>query len=317
MASLFPCSFCSKCGFCLENEFKFCPKCGVKVRTYPSGRCETTTTPFSLPNFHTFKSQKESERKTFFARKPHAGHKKRKVDDEMVTINVGVMKEKGVIKRGETLPLKVPSTASAEDIRLAAVKKHTLFMNSRFIHSQCEYFLAFKDGSEVKHIPGVGPEEPFTLRRYKEESGFGYARITLYLLPEGDIFEDLRRYVDEEDDLLCDGASKDSSDDEDFIKPALKPSLYPVPLKRQSFSSGRGKSTAAGPSTSSAGDDCFLVNCPTCWGTFPISAIEEHADRCAQSVEELPDPHPVNSSCSRSTGLWCLYDKLYCIFGTM
>ena len=190
-------------------------------------------------------------------------------------------------------------------------------MNSRFIHSQSEYFLAFKDGSEVKHIPGVGPKELFTLRRYKEESGFGYARITLYLLPEGDIFEDLRRYVDEEDDLLCDGASKDSSDDEDFIKPALKPSLYPVPLQRQSFSSGRGKSTAAAPSTSSAGDDCFLVNCPTCWGTFPISAIEEPADRCAQSVEELPDPHPVNSSCSRSTGLWCLYDKLYCIFGTM
>ena len=223
MASLGPCSVCSKCGFCLENEFKFCPKCGVKVRTFPTGRCETTTTPFSLPNFHTFKSQKESERKTFFARKAHAGHKKRKVDDEMVTINVGVMKEKGVIKRGETVPLKVPSTASAEDIRLAAVKKHTLF-NSRFIHSQCEYILAFKDGSEVKHIPGVGPEEPFTLRRYKEESGFGYARITLYLLREGDIFEDLRRYVDEEDDLLCDGASKDSSDDEDFIKPALKPS---------------------------------------------------------------------------------------------
>ena len=149
MASLGPCSFCSKCG-CLENELKFCPKCGVKVRIFPTGRCETTTTPFSLPNFHTFKSQKESERKTFFARKTHAGHKKRKVDDEMATINVGVTKDKGVIKRGETLPLKVPSTASAEDIRLAAVKKHTLF-NSRFIHSQSEYILAFKEGSEVLH----------------------------------------------------------------------------------------------------------------------------------------------------------------------
>ena len=83
MASLGPCSFCSKCG-CLENELKFCPKCGVKVRIFPTGRCETTTTPFSLPNFHTFKSQKESERKTFFARKTHAGHKKRKVDDMLM-----------------------------------------------------------------------------------------------------------------------------------------------------------------------------------------------------------------------------------------
>ena len=74
----------------------------------------------------------------------------------MVTINVGVIKEKGVIKRGETLPLKVPSTASAEDIRLAAGKKHTLF-NSRFIHLQSEYILAFKYGSEVKHIPPDAP----------------------------------------------------------------------------------------------------------------------------------------------------------------
>ena len=31
--------------------------------------------------------------------------------------------------------------------------------------------------------------------------------------------------------MLCDGVSKDSSDDEDFIKPASKPSLYPVSLK--------------------------------------------------------------------------------------
>ena len=96
--------------------------------------------------------------------------------------------------------------------------------------------------------------------------------FTLHLwycvLPEGDVFEDIRRYVNEEGDLLCDGTFKDSSDDEDFIKPALKPSLYSVPLKRQSFSSGRGKSTAAAPSASSAGDDCFLVNCTTCWGTF-------------------------------------------------
>ena len=80
-----------------------------------------------------------------------------------------------------------------------------------------------------------------------EESGFGYARITLYLLNEGDIFEDLRRYVDEEDDLLCDGASKDASDDEDFIKPALKPSLHPVALKRQNFLFRKGKKYCSSP----------------------------------------------------------------------
>ena len=110
-------------------HFKFCPESGV--RSFSSGRCETTTTPFSLPNFQTFKSQKESRRKTLFARKTPAGRKKRKFDDEMVRINVEVMED----KRGETLPLKVPSTASAEDFRLAAVKKHTLLTAGLFIHN--------------------------------------------------------------------------------------------------------------------------------------------------------------------------------------
>ena len=75
--------------------------------------------------------------------------------------------------------------------------------------------------------------------------------------------------------MLCDDASKDSSDDEDFVKPALKPSLYPVPLKRQSFSSGRGKSTAAARQHLQLGTTAF-------WSTalpVPISAVEEHADR--------------------------------------
>ena len=90
---------------------------------------------FSLPNFQTFKSQKESRRKTLFACKKPAGRKKRKFDDEMVRINVEVMEERDVNKRGETLPLKVPSTASAEDFRLAVVKKHTLLTAGLFIHN--------------------------------------------------------------------------------------------------------------------------------------------------------------------------------------
>lgn len=49
----------------------------------------------------------------------------------------------------------------------------------------------------------------------------GYGPITLFLRPEGGIFKELRRSVDEDDDLLCDSAksaTKDSSDDEDFTK---------------------------------------------------------------------------------------------------
>lgn len=43
----------------------------------------------------------------------------------------------------------------------------------------------------MKSIPGTSSPEPFTLNRYKEESGFGYARIVFYLLPTRDIFDEL------------------------------------------------------------------------------------------------------------------------------
>ncbi|KAJ7391379.1 hypothetical protein OS493_018422 [Desmophyllum pertusum] len=244
MASCSP-SFCSKCGFSLENNFKFCPKCGIKVRfTSAASTADCESTPpakFSLQNFQSFKSQKESERSSFFVRK-QAGKKKRKV--------------------------------------------------------------------EVKHIPGIDPEEPFTLRRFKEESGFGYARITLYLLPQGDVFEELREYLDEKDDQLYGFAS--SGDDEDLIKPTFDPkpssSSGDVGSERaKSISVSTANSPAVPSSIASgvgAGDHLtrLVVNCPTCWGRFPIDVIEEHADMCAQSVEELPDPHPTNSSSSSSTG---------------
>ena len=184
-------------------HFKFCPESGV--RSFSSGRCETTTTPFSLPNFQTFKSQKESRRKTLFARKTPAGRKKRKFDDESTW---------KWWRRGMWTNEEKPCPWRFH-------QQHLPKIFSRFIHSQSEYKLAFKDGSEAKHIPGIGPNRLFTLRRYKGESRLGYGPITLFLRPEGGIFKELRRSVDEDDDLLCDSAksaTKDSSDDEDFTK---------------------------------------------------------------------------------------------------
>ena len=48
--------------------------------------------------------------------------------------------------------------------------------------------LPVKDGSRVKSVPGTDPKELLTLQCYIKESGFGYARITFYLLEIGDVF---------------------------------------------------------------------------------------------------------------------------------
>ena len=45
----------------------------------------------------------------------------------------------------------------------------------------------------------------------------------------------------------------------------------------------------------------MAVNCPTCGKKYPIHEIEEHADVCADSSVEHPDPLPVDKMASVAT----------------
>ena len=71
-------------------------------------------------------------------------------------------------KKGGNLPLhlKVLPSATDKDILVAGIAKNSAF-NKRF-DGKAEYRFVLK---------------PFTLNRYKEQSGFGYSRIVFYLLP--------------------------------------------------------------------------------------------------------------------------------------
>ena len=95
-------SFCSSCGFGLENNFMFCPNCGVKIRHSSESTTAPVTRPSAapgLPNFQAFKSKKESERRSFFSSGKGKGQEREKVEEEMVAISVGVMKDVDTVKR--------------------------------------------------------------------------------------------------------------------------------------------------------------------------------------------------------------------------
>ena len=99
-----------------------------------------------------------------------------------------------------------------EGILKSAVEKHATF-NKRF-NRKFKYALVFKDGREVATIPGTDPEEPFTLDRYKEVSGFGYSQITLYLVPlVNKKLSDLQSVIQDSD--------SDSSSDDNLLNPSL------------------------------------------------------------------------------------------------
>ena len=206
MATVGEVRFCFGCGFKVDKNFRFCPKCGNEITTErPSTNtvCDSVKevkslgkkVKLSLPSFKSFQAKKEKERSSFHYRKK--GGEKTSNDETQVTIQVGVMKDRSKIKRGETIPVKVMSSATPSDILQAAQKKHEAF-NKRF-HKGGNYRLVYKDGSEVKFIPGTNPEEPFSLSRYKEESGFGYARICFYLLKIGNIFDQLKEVLEQGD----------------------------------------------------------------------------------------------------------------------
>ena len=125
-------------------------------------------------------------------------------------------KQENCHARGTTSRKVVELYATAIDILEAAKKKHAAY-NKRFRAG--EYRLVYKDGSDVDVIPGT--DEPFSLRRYKEESGFGYARINLFLLPASSIFDELQESLQETDSDLgddLDGLEPDA-DHQELLQP--------------------------------------------------------------------------------------------------
>ena len=102
------------------------------------------------------------------------------------TINIGLMEyEEGsyVLKlvRGSSLPLKIKTSASYEEVLDAALKKREAFDHKFSISMQRGYVLAYPDSRICKKIPGTN--EDFVLRGYKDWLGKPYSRLSLYLSP--------------------------------------------------------------------------------------------------------------------------------------
>lgn len=264
----------------------------------------------SLPGFTAFKMKKEEERSSFSVR---GFGKRKKVEEKPVVIHIGVMKNKlGEIKRGENLPVKLLPSAKVDEILKVARRKHCAF-NKRF-NDRGTYKLAYKDGSEVVNVPGT--EEPFSLKRFKEESGFNYARIILYLQPTRVSFSEVLSVLRDDND----GSGLDPSEsEEDDLPPApmpiepfsplspeeglavamsQNPALEIMPPAQGFESATIVRSQESGqlspiPGTSNSNPwavpDDGKVECPTCFVKFPAAEVSQHADECAEEYWSRTD----------------------------
>ena len=198
--------FCSCCGKSNLTDANYCHKCGSKITennvdipdhesgetsserasTSSHSSCATGNNSTPLPiTFAQFRSRKEDDRNKHFNKKDGKRVKleSKSVKSSNVKINIGIMVLKDealVVKRGATLPLTVPATVTYDDLLAKAVEKHHRFNKGIIKHDRKKsYYLLYGDKSRATSLPGCN--EPFTLKRYKEEIDKPYTRITLYL----------------------------------------------------------------------------------------------------------------------------------------
>ena len=175
--------FCRQCGNTISPNENALKRDASAVDDNGTGGSGTAPLTFAQ-----FKARKEEDRKGYFRRKRPKTAKGPRVLNQAdvnseVKINIGVMTLKdGVlsVKRGITLPLAVPQCIGTDDLLGKAVDKHNQFNNDVITSSKkAFYHLLYGDKNRVLTLPGS--EEPFTLKRYKDEIDKPYSRITFYL----------------------------------------------------------------------------------------------------------------------------------------
>ena len=166
----------------MDPSANFCPFCGQKRGSNIVNTNETNKNAATkCLSFKNYAAKKTEERSTHFRSGSKKKAAKSKNVDPFALINIGIMRyvSPDVVTpvRGKTLPLKVKKDSEYIEVFAEALVKRQSAMT----------------------LPGQ-PEEAFTLRKYKEDLGKQYNRITLYLCPE----EPEQLEIDNEADEECD-----------------------------------------------------------------------------------------------------------------
>ena len=330
--------FSCSCGENCPLEAKYCDKCGDHLRQNVTeweasvdegskkheSRSSASATgsgggASGLLTFAQFQARKEEDRSKHFRKK---SGKKMKLDckgniDCQTKIKIGVMIMKHgrlSIKRGYTLPINVTPNITSEDPIGKAVEKHSGF-HKAVIQSDKKAFhqVPYADKNKVGTLPGFN--EPFTLKRYKEEIDKPYSRVMFYLCSSSDYF---------------DSVLGDFDLDLDSGEPSEKATKFP-PIPSNSNGNNNSvqnqaqinfvKSSATSPSpgqeqgenrmacstllTTEASDENKekeqqrLISCPICISLHPVEQIKEHADNCSMWLLDdtndqcdIPDASP-------------------------
>ena len=186
----------------MDPSANFCPFCGQKRGSNIVNTNETNKNAATkCLSFKNYAAKKTEERSTHFRSGSKKKAAKSKNVDPFALINIGIMRyvSPDVVTpvRGKTLPLKVKKDSEYIEVFAEALVKRQA--HDKSFDTTTSWKLVYPDGQSAMTLPGQ-PEEAFTLRKYKEDLGKQYNRITLYLCPD----EPEQLEIDNEADEECD-----------------------------------------------------------------------------------------------------------------
>ena len=237
---------------------------------------QSTGSGSSRLSFSAYRMRKEQERSSCspLTKKSKKTPSKNTAVD--VRINVGIMTLRDgrlLPKRNTTLPLNVNDLIGSKELLDKAVEKHSRFNSNLISNNPSMYRLLYGNIARVQEANTIpGSEEPFSLRRYKEEIGKPYSKISFYICPFTDFLGDLANSSSSSDEEMSNKPFK--IDPESSRNESTTASDY---TKEENQSSSVEELTIISPDPTHS----QTVQCPICLDNFNVEEVQHHAEECS------------------------------------
>lgn len=326
--------FCHNCGNEASQQQHRAPVDGGTT-----GTTMTSSTSFSTPNtnegrisgsgstssrgnnasrlsFGAYRMRKEMDRSSNFKSKGpkpkkskvQAPNSRKAAVEVKVNVAVAVFKEGKLIPRRSTsLPLTVNDLIGKEELLNKAVEKQSRFNSVLISNKPRLYKLLFGNHARVQEVTTIpGSDEPFTLRRYKEEIGKPYSKITFFLCSLVDFLaHSINTSSSDEDEQPMPSIISPQSISTRGTKSSMEPDLpseFVDDKVRLNSDETRVPSDeiqvtldeVREPSLTSLGQ---TVQCPLCLENYPLEDIQVHANACGMWLLNEDDDELITVEC--------------------
>ncbi len=290
--------FCSHCGTEYVHNAKFCHKCGkeaaqavsndsTSVVTTGTSTCQSNEnrstsdrSGSSRLSFSAYRMRKELERSSCSPKEP-VGKKSKKATKNTtveVKVNVGIMTLRDgrlLPKRSTMLLLNVNDLIDSKELLHKAVEKHSRFNSNLISNNPSMYKLLYGNIARVQEAKTIpGSDEPFSLRRYKEEIGKPYSKITFYICPFTDYLDDLVNSSSSDEEMCNSNVSFKT----DSMSSRNESTTASDCAQEQNQSSSVEEVTVISPEHLTQSQ---TVQCPICLHNFNVQDIQHHAEECS------------------------------------